>query len=93
MQDRSKPSPSELAKADAATFTRRNGPMSVFEKHPEIAEYMDASCELIKQGKSTLTVRELCDRILKHFGVEVSHNMAQKYVLDHHGGMRALLYG
>lgn len=89
----SKPSPSELAKADASTYVRRSGPMSVFDKHPEVAEYMQASCELIRAGKSTLTVRELCERIRKHFGVEVSHNAAQKYVIDRYGGMRALMYG
>lgn len=86
----SKPSPSELAKADAKEFTSTCGSVRFEHKHPECAEYIDAVCALIREGKSKMSVRQMHDRCVEHFGYDGSDTPIHRYVQRKHGGMGAL---
>ncbi len=83
-------SPAELAKADSAEYGRQNGPLGVLKANPQYVDYIEAVVDLMRQGKSNMSIRQIADNLAKHYGYTGRTQPIQLYLLRKHGGMRGI---
>lgn len=88
-------SPAELARQDVEGFHgTRCGMKGVFDKNPDMREYVDAICAEIKAGNCNWSIADIARGLKKHFGDRApKDNAVDHYVRQAYGGMRVLKDG
>lgn len=82
---KAKPTPAELAKADAAAGRRSSGPTSVVLENKDWCVYIDACVEEIKSGRSNMSMSQIHDGLILHFKYPYSYSTVREYIYRHHG--------
>lgn len=82
-------SPAELAKSEARQITSRPrvGFRSGIDADPRCKEYIDAVMVERKAGRSQMTVRQMHEKLVQHFGYQLSEQTVGDYIRRTHGGL------
>lgn len=82
---KTKPSPKELAKLDAAAGRRRTGPSSAIEGNDTWREYVDTCAGEMKSGRSNMSMAQVHDGLVLHFEYPFSYSTVREYIYRVHG--------
>jgi hypothetical protein len=82
---KTKKTPAQLAKLDAAQGRRKTGPSSAIDGNSDWREYIDTCAVEMKSGRSSMSMAQVHDGLVLHFKYPFSYSTVREYIYRVHG--------